>query len=909
MSRVKKWDKVFQTPAKFGGWVYGIYLCVICYVGFEFNTHFKQRTHHQLEQHVSLYQSRLSDQLQRFAHLLYSIEAYLRARSDITPEQFYHLAQSQLAGLELELSLESYAIIDSHQVSQLEEQYQSLGFFDFKVRLPSDIKGLYLTTLKAAPVSEFGHLVGTAVAVTDPFMQRLAKNELQALKWPQGQRWSVVIEQFVHQLPESQRALGIGFQLNHLLEGLFSQLYQNSGHHMRVFAGKQQLFSSDWQNQFDLANKTAGITEEIDFFGTPVSMHLYTQAQLSPSLLHNTPLIIVLVTLIAAALGSMVLLQVRYLTARHDTINSLVEERTASLAQANQQIQHESNKRLTALQQHIVAERKYKSLFVNSSEGLFVLDKHGVLVDTNPAFKALLLGETHASTRLTLSDLMLDSEVAARWQEMVAQLQPHDELEWLAGSHQTSGVWVRQTGSWICHSHEVIYEGRITDVTTLKLFNEQLQYKAQHDSLTDLLNRQTFLQLVEANRTEAPGEFILLYLDLDRFKLINDTLGHLAGDKLLIEFATRMRELVGSFADIARLGGDEFAILLNANRLAMPLELLLEDILTAIRVPFEYQGTMHTVSGSVGVRRFTAPCLNYEAEKLLHDADVAMYEAKKRGKNDYYIFTSAIATQASRRLQVERALHTLNMDQELSLRFQPIYRRGGEIVVGFEALVRWHSPTLGVVSPAEFIPIAEECAQIVKLGQWVFQHAIRFKQQLPDNEMFVSVNVSPIQLQHKGFMSWLLTQFEHAEYRPNHFKIELTESAMMTEEISLIAPLQKLHDLGFGIYIDDFGTGYSSLSRLNVLPVDGVKIDRAFINGIEGAGKPRQLIEAICAMAKSFNLTVTAEGIEQFAQLQTLSTLYCQQMQGYFMSKPLCDFEALQLLHHHGSKKLLNEVS
>lgn len=909
MSRVKKWDKVFQAPAKFGGWIYGFYLCVICYVGFEFNTHFKQRSHHQLEQHVSQYQSRLNNQLQRFAHLLYSIEAYQRARADITPEQFYHLAQSQLAGLELELSLESYAIIERTQVPSLEQKYRSLGFFDFTVRLPNGDSGPFLTTLKAAPVAEFGHLLGSAVAISEPFIQRIGNNELQAVKWHQAQRWSVVIEQFDMQNPQALRALGIGFQLDHLLEGMFGQLHQTSGHHMHVVADEQLVFTSDWQNQFQLTAKQAGISKEIDFFGTPISMHLYTQAQLTPSLLNNYTLIIWSVTLIAAALGFMVLMQVRYLTARHDTINNLVEERTARLAQANQQIQHESNKRLAALQQHIVAERKYKSLFVNSSEGLFVLDKYGVLVDANPAFKSLLLVDEQAHSRLTLSDLMLDSEVAERWQKMVEQLQPHEELEWLAGSMQSSGVWVRQTGSWICHSHEVIYEGRITDITALKLFNEQLKYKAQHDSLTDLLNRQTFLQLVEASRTESQGQFILLYLDLDRFKLINDTLGHLAGDKLLIEFATRMRELVGGFADIARLGGDEFAILFDAEKLSVPLELLLEDILTAIRVPFEYQGMAHTVSGSVGVRRFTAPCSNYEAEKLLHDADVAMYEAKKRGKNDYHIFTSAIASEASRRLQVERELQTLDMDRELSLRFQPIYCSLGKAIVGFEALVRWHSPLLGVVSPAEFIPIAEECAQIVKLGQWVFEHAMLFKQQLPDDDMFISVNVSPIQLQHKGFMNWLFVQFESAEYRPSHFKIELTESAMMTEENSLIAPLQKLHDLGFGIYIDDFGTGYSSLSRLNVLPVDGVKIDRAFINGIEGMGKPRQLIEAICAMAKSFNLTVTAEGIEQFAQLQTLSTLYCQQMQGYFMSKPLCDFEALQLVHHHGSKNLLNEVS
>lgn len=907
MSRVKKWEKFFQSPIKFGGWIYSIYLFVICYMAVIFHDHYTQRSHHQLEQQVAQYQSRMSEQLQRFAHLLYSIEAYLRATPEITPEQFYHLAQSQLAGLELELSLESYAIIERDQVAQLEQQYRELGFFDFTVHLPNTQSIRYLTMVKTAPVSEFGHLLGSAVAISDALSERLKNSELQAVNWPMSDRWSVVIEQF--HSASIAKALGIGFELQHLLEGLFSQVYQDNGHQVRVLSGDKLLFTSDWQSHHQLSDKQPGIIENMDFFGHQIEIHLYTQEQLEPSFFNNYSLIIAMVVLIAAALGLMVLFQVRYLSRQHQTVNMLVEERTASLAQANDQLKHASDKRLSALQQQIVAERKYKSLFVNSSEGLFVLDKHGVLVDANPAFKALLIGQASPFNGLKLSDLMLDSDFAATWRKMVSRFEQHEELEWLAGSNHSSGVWLRQTGSWICHSHDTIYEGRVTDITQIKLFNEQLKYKAQHDSLTDLLNRQTFLQLVETCRTRNSGQFILLYIDLDRFKLINDTLGHLAGDKLLVEFATRMRELVGSYADIARLGGDEFAILLDANALQAPLELLLEDILVAVREPFSYQGSKHSVSGSVGVRRFTAPCHNYEAEKLLHDADVAMYEAKKRGKNDFHIFTSAIADEAARRLLIERELQTLNMDTELSLRFQPIYCQLGKSIIGFEALLRWHSPKLGIVSPAEFIPIAEECAQIVKLGHWVFWRAMQCVQRFPNKRIFMSVNVSPLQLQHKGFMTWLLQQFKQTGLDPTQFKIELTESAMMAQENSLVAPLQKLHDVGFGIYIDDFGTGYSSLSRLNVLPVDGLKIDRAFVNGIENVGNPRQLIEAICAIANSFNLTVTAEGIEQPAQLSVLSSLYCQQMQGYLMSKPLLEEEALHLLYLDQGRKITEFAS
>ncbi|TMP45267.1 diguanylate cyclase [Pseudoalteromonas citrea] len=906
MSIVTPIISVLRSPVQFGAFCFLLFVSAMLYVGFLLNNYYQQQERQTLQQQLSQYHHQLDTKLAYVGHLLYSIDAYLD--DGFKMDLFNQVAQSQLPGGDVELRLEMYRIIKPEQVQSIEVLQRQLGFFDYTVRLQGQISTHYLTLMNVAPLADYGHTMGDSLAFSDAQIDMLYEHQsLMAVNWSHQDKWTLLLQRPDHQGASS--VLGLSFELPILLEGLFGHIYQTSQQHVRVYTDQQELFNSDWQNNYDLAHRDVGANQTIDFYGQKLTLQLYSHKQLSPSLLENRHLMIVGFITVACLCAWLVWMQLRYLVSRNNVINKIVIERTTSLAQANDRLSIESDKRLAALQQQISAERKYKSLFLNSSEGLFVLDAHGQLVDANPAFRRLLLGNENQQLGAYLSQYIVDDEFAKQWQKIIDHKSRHDELEWLAQVESADSIWLRQTGSWLHGPGGTLYEGRVTDITQLKLFNEQLKYKAQHDSLTDLLNRQTFLGLVEACRNTSAKQYVLLYIDLDRFKLINDTLGHLAGDRLLVEFATRMRILLGSFSDIARLGGDEFAVLIELDKLPMPLEGMLEDILVEVRKPFVYQQQSHSISGSVGVRRFTVPCVNYEAEKLLHDADIAMYEAKKRGKNCYYIYSSAIACEASRKLRIERALHDIDCDGELSLQFQPIYCCEGRRLRGFEALLRWHSTELGFVSPAEFIPIAEECAKINMLGQWVFKNAVSFMHECGENDLFMSVNVSPLQIQSGSFVPWLIELFSHNQVEPGQFKIELTESAMMMTEDSLVEPLEQLHELGFGIYIDDFGTGFSSLARLNALPVTGLKIDRAFIEGIENMGSARQLIEAICAIAKSFDLVVTAEGIETPEQLAVLSKLHCQQSQGYLMSKPLARGSAVSLVIQVNSAPYLELVT
>lgn len=894
MSIVTRFISFLRSPLQSGTIYCLLFIGLMVYIGVVLNDYYHRQEKQSAQLQLTQYEYQLNSKLDQLGHLLYAIDAFLPATS--TQSLFHQVAHSQLSNSELPISLEVYHGITKAQVSHVEQLYQQRGSFDFRVQVPEAISAQdnFFTIVNAAPLADYGHTLGESTATQAAFSHSLFTSQtLQALSWQNGDKWSLLLPR--PQEFELQTAIGLSFELSLLLEGLFSQVYQNTKQHVRVVTDERVVFNSDWQNSFNLGQLMPKVTKDIDFYGHTLTLQLYTKKQLSPNFLANRQLIIIGFVIVASICGILVWLQLKALASRNQTIHNLVIERTASLDQANQKVLRESDKRLQALQQQIVAERKYKSLFVNSREGLFVLNQRGQLIEANPAFKQLLMSETKPLDNIQLEDFILDDEVKALWQQVVLEKQQHKELDWLARSEQHGAIWLRQSGHWLHHPDAVLYEGRITDITQDKLFNEQLKYKARHDSLTDLLNRLAFLKLVDDARESIGKTFILLYIDLDRFKLINDTLGHLAGDKLLVEFAGRMQLLLGSFADIARLGGDEFAVLFDLQRLERPLEGVLEDMLSEIRKPFTYKQHTHSVSGSIGVRTFTTPCTNIKAEKLLHDADIAMYEAKKRGKNAFHIYTRDIACQAARKIEIERALQDINLDQELALNFQPIFCQRGKVLKGFEALLRWQSPKLGFVSPAEFIPIAEECAKITMLGQWVFAKAMAFMKQHSGSAIFMSVNVSPLQLQSPQFMAWLTQQFTQSALKPEQFKIELTESAMMATEDNLVEPLEVLHEQGFGIYIDDFGTGYSSLARLNHLPVDGLKIDRAFIEGIESGEKPRQLIEAICAIAKSFNLVVTAEGIEQSKQLDVLMQLHCQQTQGYFMSRPLTTQDASAL--------------
>jgi len=875
--------------------IYAIFVVVMSFIGLRLEQHYKAQSEQDLNIQISSYNQVFQNKLRQIENLLYSFDAYFQSSENISSKSFYKVAQSQLQGIEIEVGLEQYVLFKSEQIEEIQIQQIELGQFDFRLYLPAQLEDNLLGVVNAAPVSDYGHNIGQVIALNESVLNKLSlEHGVVALNWPENNnQWSLVLIQKVAGKVHS--ALGLRLALSSLLENLYHNLYAETGEHIRLINRGEVIYTTDWKDAFKLDSIEASLITPSHFFSHELTFELYNPESLNPPTVPIRFCVIISLVVVSWICGALILFQIFTLKGRNKKINRIVVQRTASLVDSNRELKKESLLKTQALKKQIKSENQYKKLFVNSHEGLFILDCNENIKTFNPAFTSLLLNNDFDNNNLVFSNFIYSQDQIIQWQEDVENKVNHQEFEWLAKKQNGNSIWVRQSGNWVKNDDIWSYEGRLVDITQVKLFNEQLKYRAQHDSLTNLLNRQTFLELLDKLRFNSKSKFILLYIDLDRFKLINDTLGHVAGDKVLIEFAARMQTLLGSFSDIARLGGDEFAVLIRQNHLSDNLIGLLVNILAEIRKPFNYNEHSLTVSGSIGVRKFTSPCIDYDAKKLIHDADIAMYEAKQQGKNDYYIFSSKLSQQINRRLQIETLLHDLIPDLELSINLQPLYCKLGLNLIGFEALLRWDSLELGRVSPEEFIPIAEECGKMSILGLWVFDRALKFMESLGDKsqDLFININVSPLQLQQNSFMTWLTDRVNQSPLKRRQIRVELTESAMIAKEEVLIAQLDEIHKLGIGIYIDDFGTGYSSLSRIKNLPIDGIKIDRSFIDNIDTDNGALQLVKAICAIAESFHLSVTVEGVETQAQLAVLKKMYCHQFQGYFFSKPLTEKQTI----------------
>lgn len=879
---------------------YAIFVIVMSFTGYRLEKHYEAQSTQDLNIQIASYNQVFQNKLRQLENLLYSFDAYFQSSMNISAKSFYKVAQYQLQGIEIEVGLEQYVLFKQDQIEEIQKQQIQQGQFDFRLYLPNELKDNLLGVVRAAPVSDYGHIIGEVIALNESELKKLSlEHGVVALNWPQNNnQWSLVLIQKIGGKVHS--ALGLRLILSSLLENIYHNLYIETGEHIRILNQGDVIFSTDWKNAFELDYIEPSVITPSHFFSHELTIELYNPEILTPAIIPVRLCVIISLVVVSWICGALILFQIFTLKGRNKEINRIVIQRTASLIDSNRELKKESLLKSQALKKQIKSENQYKKLFVNSHEGLFVLDEDTRINTCNPAFISLLLNPSSDNKNFIFSDFIYSEEQIINWQKDVENKINHQEFEWLAKKQNGKSIWVRQSGNWVENEGVSSYEGRLVDITQVKLFNEQLKYRAQYDSLTNLLNRQAFLELIDKLRFNTQSSFVLLYIDLDRFKLINDTLGHIAGDKVLIEFSSRMQNMLGSFADIARLGGDEFAVLIRQNHLSDNLICLLVNILEEIRKPFKYKQHCLSVSGSIGVRKFTSPCVDYDAKKLIHDADIAMYEAKQQGKNDYYIFSSKLSQQINRRLQIETLLHDLIPDSELSINLQPLYCKQGLRLIGFEALLRWDSKELGRISPEEFIPIAEECGKMSILGLWVFDCALKFMEKLGDksHNLFININVSPLQLQQNSFMDWLTKRVNQSNLNRRQIRIELTESAMIAKEEVLIAQLNDIHNLGIGIYIDDFGTGYSSLSRIKNLPIDGIKIDCSFIENIETDNGALQLVKAICAIAESFNLSITVEGVETQAQLNVLKSLYCHKYQGYFFSKPLTEKQMVICIDH-----------
>jgi diguanylate cyclase (GGDEF)-like protein len=430
-------------------------------------------------------------------------------------------------------------------------------------------------------------------------------------------------------------------------------------------------------------------------------------------------------------------------------------------------------------------------------------------------------------------------------------------------------------------------------VRALRLVGErtgELRHQALHDGLTGLANRVLIMDRIEqllARNRRAGTEGAALYIDLDEFKNVNDTLGHHVGDQLLVAVAARLRSTLRDADTIGRMGGDEFVVLIDGGDLSVSPYLVAERLLDVMRQPFELNEsrTPLTVNTTIGI----AIGDRDTAGELLRDADVALYEAKARGKNRYQIFHPELQTTISHRVQLEFDLRSALTEEQFFLVYQPIYNLADLTVIGVEALLRWQHPTNGLMRPDEFIPILEQTGQIREVGRWVLNEACEqmVAWRASGDALDLSVNVSGVQLDTPEIVEHIREALENTGLDPACLIIEVTETALMRDAEATARQLQAIKDIGVRIAVDDFGTGYSSLAYLQQFPVDSLKIDRMFTHAITASPESKALIGTLVQLGKDLGLTTLAEGVETPSQLDHLRADEVNEVQGFLLSKPL----------------------
>ena len=414
----------------------------------------------------------------------------------------------------------------------------------------------------------------------------------------------------------------------------------------------------------------------------------------------------------------------------------------------------------------------------------------------------------------------------------------------------------------------------------------QSQELLGRDPLSGLANRLFFGQRLDgalAALPEMDSALAVLFIDLDRFKDVNDTYGHKAGDELIQLVAQRLVNVIRSTDTLARFGGDEFAIIQTGLRSAADAEGLAKRILDALTQPFAISDTQVIVGASIGVA--LAPENGNNRETLMRLADTALYQAKSEGRNRYSFFQARMDETIRMRKTVEDDLRRAITENELVLEYQPLFSSDGEKIVGLEALVRWPHPTKGLISPSEFIAIAEERGLIMPLGEWVLRRACEDCKRWPD--IRIAVNVSPIQFRHRNYVETVVRVLEETNFDPTRLELELTEGVVVEDADAAEDAMMELRALGVHLALDDFGTGYSSLIYLRRFAFDKIKIDRSFLESMEATGESAILVHSIVHLGRALGLTVTAEGVETKEQHRFLQALGCHQLQGFLFSKPV----------------------
>ena len=563
-----------------------------------------------------------------------------------------------------------------------------------------------------------------------------------------------------------------------------------------------------------------------------------------------------------------------------------------------------------------VREQKqvFETLYQKSADGIWLV-KEGVFIDCNEAIIRMFKAEEKKDLiNVTLADLspefQPDGERSYEKMEQMNKIAAREgmhKFEWRARNCHGVPFWLSIMMTTIQMDKGIIQHCSVRDITMRKELEEEnrkqkklLMHQVEHDALTGLPNRNLLQdRLHQAIKKASRDAKVLgvMFVDVDKFKNVNDSLGHDAGDMLLRTIAMRMKSSVRETDTVARLSGDEFIVLLDGCKDPNDIFIAIKKLVNAFQEPFVLGNESFKITMSIGVSVY--PNDGVSASKLLKNADIAMYKAKSKGRNRYVFFDQEMNQETNEHLEIERSLHKALANDEFVIFYQPQISLQNEEIVGFEALIRWNHPTRGLTAPGYFIHIAEESELIVEIGNWVIKEVMRQLKVWYDqglNPGKIAVNVAGKQLESSDLMPFLISSLKESQCKPEWLEMEIVERFIMKDTTKSIALLNKFRELGLDISIDDFGTGHSSLAYLKHFPITKLKIDQSFVQNLEESREDRAIARTIIELGRGLGLKVLAEGVETQAQKEFIYSSGCELMQGYLFSKPICASDAELLL-------------
>ena len=582
-------------------------------------------------------------------------------------------------------------------------------------------------------------------------------------------------------------------------------------------------------------------------------------------------------------------------------LRSRVGKATEKLRQSNKLLKQEVTQRRNAQAEALRQQAYFEQLFENSPQAIAILDENGDFSDVNKAFEDLFLYRREEVWGKNIRSLIVPEEFNNESLELLHDLNRGESVQANLIRRKKDGMLIPvsflayprysndQTHGFFC-----VY----SDVTEQQKAEERLMHQAFHDSLTGLPNRLLFMErlghCIERQRRNRHNRFAVLYLDLDRFKVINDSLGHHAGDELIRSVSDKLLACVREADTVSRIGGDEFALLLEDVDSRDEVHAVADRILRIVREPVVVDG--HDLHNSASIGIVYGPSGDYTAEQIMRDADIVMYQAKDSGKDQAVVFTEDMREQAMMMLRLESELRVAIEHRQFEVHYQPVVDLVEGGVKGFEALVRWRHPERGLVFPGDFIHVAEETGLVVPIGMEVLDKALgqlaQWRSNLCREDLKINVNLSPNQLLQADLPQMVALALDKNKLPASVLRLEITESVLMESASIAGDQLAKLKSLGVDISLDDFGTGYSSLSYLHQFPIDSLKIDRSFVQHMEEKEDRLEIVRTIVLMAQTLNLEVVAEGVETWSQMASLKAMGCDAGQGYYYAKPLPPDEA-----------------